>query len=167
MTNIEKIIENGEIGLFKELQKGNNVTFCNRFGIPMRADTSYDLEKWMLEEAKDDIDIEIEKFIEAFANYGYDAVKCFRDDCSYWFAFILFKRFETLAEKPVIEYSQASNHFVTKINGKLYDITGDVTNIFNQPHQQTTTWNYFQLSEPALAEKIVASYINKTKRPEK
>lgn len=52
MTNIERLAANGEIGLLVAMQKGNNETFCKRFGIPMRADTSYDLESWLFAPAE-------------------------------------------------------------------------------------------------------------------
>ena len=53
MTNIERIAADGELGLFVEMRKGNNEVFCERFGVPMRADTSYDLEAWMFAESED------------------------------------------------------------------------------------------------------------------
>ena len=55
MTNIEKIIAEGNLGLFMTMRKGNNVVFCRRFGIPMHVDTSYNLGEWMLSECKSDI----------------------------------------------------------------------------------------------------------------
>lgn len=54
MTNIEKIIADGELEFFKIMQKGNNVAFCTRFGIPMNVDTSYNLGEWMLEEYEEE-----------------------------------------------------------------------------------------------------------------
>ena len=53
MTNIEKLAANGEIGLLVAMRKGNNDTFCKRFGIPIKADGSYDLESWLFEEAEE------------------------------------------------------------------------------------------------------------------
>lgn len=54
MTNIEKIIADGKLELFKIMQKGDNVTFCQRFNIPMHVDTSYNLGEWMLDEYVED-----------------------------------------------------------------------------------------------------------------
>ena len=45
--------------------------------------------------------------------------------CCYWFAFILSNRF--YAEYPEIMYEPVEGHFVTKINGRYYDVRGDVT----------------------------------------
>ena len=50
MTNIEKIAADGKLGVFVAMRKGDNDVFCKRFNIPMRPDTSYDLEKWMFDE---------------------------------------------------------------------------------------------------------------------
>lgn len=46
--------------------------------------------------------------------------------CCFWFATILSIRFggETI-------YSPIENHFVQKINDRLYDVRGDVTDLYN------------------------------------
>ena len=47
----------------------------------------------------------------------------FLNGCCYWFAFILCNRFP----EAVMMYDPVINHFVTQIDGRLYDITGEVT----------------------------------------
>lgn len=42
--------------------------------------------------------------------------------CCYWFAFILKERFN-----GQIYYNPIENHFATKINGDLYDVSGEIT----------------------------------------
>ena len=49
----------------------------------------------------------------------------FNGDCSYWFAVILFFRF--IRDKAEIVYDEKINHFATKIEDRVYDISGDVT----------------------------------------
>lgn len=46
--------------------------------------------------------------------------------CCYWFAKILYDRF-SMTHGAAIVYDEVENHFGTKINGRVYDITGDVT----------------------------------------
>ena len=62
---------------------------------------------------------EILGFIGRFA--GSETV--FTSGCCYWFAHILASRFTD----AVIVLAVIENHFVTRISGRLYDVTGDVT----------------------------------------
>ena len=50
MTNLERIVKDGDLGLLQEMRKGDNKAFCDRFGVPMRADGGYDLEPWLFDE---------------------------------------------------------------------------------------------------------------------
>lgn len=51
------------------------------------------------------------------------ARKTFTSGCCYWFAYILCTRFpEGETVLSVVE-----NHFLARISGRLYDVTGDVT----------------------------------------
>ena len=50
----------------------------------------------------------------------------FTRSCCYWFAAVLFGRF--IRDGATIMYDEAANHFGTRIKGRVYDITGDVTN---------------------------------------
>lgn len=58
-------------------------------------------------------------FIKHFQNEG--TIKTFTEGCCYWFAHILKERFSGL-----IYYNPVENHFATKIDGSLYDITGEL-----------------------------------------
>lgn len=51
----------------------------------------------------------------------------FTSGCCYWFAYILCGRFP----EAKLMYDLAANHFVAEIGGKLYDITGEVTDQYN------------------------------------
>lgn len=65
---------------------------------------------------------DINHFLSRFHD-SKDVDTVFTCGCCYWFALILHCRFP----ESVIMYDQAANHFVTLIDGRLYDITGDVT----------------------------------------
>lgn len=68
--------------------------------------------------------IEILKFIDRFR--GSESV--FLRGCCYWFARILSERF--LDYRPVILHDPVQGHFVTRIGGNLYDVRGDVTDLY-------------------------------------
>lgn len=72
----------------------------------------------------------VSSFIGRFTRSGkYDQViEAFTCGCCYWFADILAKRFAN--DNAEIMYDQVINHFGTQINGRVYDITGDVTDNF-------------------------------------
>ena len=70
---------------------------------------------------------EIADFLHRFHLGGGDVDTVFTCGCCYWFAEILCKRFPN----SVMMYDQVANHFVVEIEGRLYDITGDVTEKYN------------------------------------
>ena len=59
------------------------------------------------------------RFIRRF----FGSEQTFTSGCCYWFAYILTSRFED----GEIVLAVIENHFLTRIHGRLYDITGDVT----------------------------------------
>jgi len=67
------------------------------------------------------------RFINVFtsSNKNKEVVEIFTNQCSYWFASILFRRF--IKEGATIMYDRTKQHFGTQINGMVYDATGDVT----------------------------------------
>lgn len=74
------------------------------------------------------MDEDIHKFLERF--HSYDKIDdVFTRGCCYWFAAILFRRF--IRESAEIVYDQIANHFGTRIKGRVYDITGDVTDNYH------------------------------------
>lgn len=66
----------------------------------------------------------VDKFIGRF-HENETTSDTFQYGCCYWFAYILFRRF--LTEEAKIMYDEVANHFGTRVYGKVYDITGDVT----------------------------------------
>jgi len=73
----------------------------------------------------------VNSFISRFTGSGkYEQViEAFTCGCCYWFADILAKRF--YKDGPEIMYDQVINHFGTQICGRVYDITGDVTDDYD------------------------------------
>ena len=66
---------------------------------------------------------EVEKFIARFQSP--ETIEVFSDNCSYWFAVILHRRFIRSGAK--VMFCVESSLFGTLINGKVYGIKGDVT----------------------------------------
>lgn len=66
----------------------------------------------------------INNFLRKF-HVSTDVDEVFSGDCCYWFAVILFRRF--IKDGAEIVCSTKDSHFGTKIHGRVYDITGDVT----------------------------------------
>lgn len=67
---------------------------------------------------------DVENFLKRFhSSENVDEV--FTCGCCYWFAAVLFGRF--IRDGATIMYDEVANHFGTRIKGRVYDITGDVT----------------------------------------
>lgn len=71
---------------------------------------------------------EVISFIARFRNLSDtdEIVDVFTRGCCYWFAFILCERFG-----GAMMYDPVANHFAAGIGGRIYDITGDVTEKMN------------------------------------
>ena len=92
----------------------------------------------------------VNTFIKRF-HFSNDIDEIFTCGCCYWFAMILSKRFAE--EGAVIVYDEIANHFGTQINGKVYDITGDVTEQYHW-----IKWD--DLDDELLRERIIRDCIN-------
>lgn len=91
----------------------------------------------------------VDKFLERF-HENETTTDTFLLSCSYWFAFILFRRF--LKEGAKIMYDKSKNHFGTKICGRVYDITGDVTEKY-----RWIPWE--KIDDPLLRERVTKDCI--------
>lgn len=69
---------------------------------------------------------EIAGFLQRFHIGDVDTV--FTCGCCYWFSLVLCLRFQGRSR---MMYDQVENHFATEVDGRLYDITGDVTGKYN------------------------------------
>lgn len=67
----------------------------------------------------------IGRFSHDYKEPRQQVIKCFTEGACYWFAFILKTRFAEYNPEIVIDL--VANHFGCRINGAVYDITGEVT----------------------------------------
>ena len=86
-------------------------------------------------------------YIKQFRDLG--AENCFANGMCYHFTVLLRQRFCS-AHCPIL-YDQVANHFATLIEGRIYDITGDITE--NQEYHWER-WNDIHQKDPALEKRI-------------
>ena len=88
-------------------------------------------------------------FIRQFTRNGKreQVVECFTTGCCYYFAQALMLRFQIW--EPTMMYAEVENHFGCRINGRVYDIQGDVTDKF-----PWITWEEYCQKEPKHAKHI-------------
>lgn len=84
------------------------------------------------------------KFISRFTGNGHreEVIDCFMNGCCYWFAKVLAERFKECA--PLLMYAPVEGHFGALVGGRVYDITGDVTERYNW-----VGWDQYRRSEPS------------------
>ena len=80
-----------------------------------------------------------------------DVDSVFTKGCCYWFAVILTHRFPN----SHIVYDPVLNHFAAKIDGRIFDITGDVT---DKSASGWTAWDSY--ADLAHRRRIVRDCIN-------
>ena len=71
--------------------------------------------------------------------------------CCYWFADMLCRRFPN--KDPAVMYDEVANHFGARLNGRVFDISGDVTDQYDWQ-----VWD--QLPDLALRSRIIRDCIN-------
>jgi len=92
---------------------------------------------------------DVENFLKRF-HLSENVDEVFTCGCCYWFAAVLFGRF--IRDGATIMYDEVANHFGTRIKGKVYDITGDVTNKY-----KWVPWE--SITDGSLRERIVRDCI--------
>lgn len=95
-------------------------------------------------------------FIRQFQDFGPQVVNCFSNGMCYQFMTILRKRFGPFCTTPV--YDEVVNHFATEIDGRIYDITGDITD--NQEYHWKR-WTIVVAEDYKHAERIRRDCIDK------
>lgn len=88
------------------------------------------------------------KFIDRFQNDG--TITAFTSGCCYWFAKTLEIRFD-----GEIVYNPVANHFATKIQNSVFDITGEIDG-----WSDFVGWKEYQLMEPLQSARIKKNCIN-------
>ena len=95
---------------------------------------------------------EILAFIQKFHNEG--TIKTFTEGCCYWFAHILCERFRSYDVSTSLAYNQIKGHFAAIINGRFYDITGEIPSSY-----EWDTWESFKQKEPMYAQTVIRDCI--------
>ena len=98
----------------------------------------------------------IENFVHQFNAFGDDVRKCFSYGMCYHFALILHIRFRDEDAHKV--YDPINNHFAVRINGRIYDITGDIT---DSTIYTWADWSSFRHQDPKLTERIIRDCVRK------
>lgn len=93
-------------------------------------------------------------FIEQFRELG--AENCFSNGMCYYFTVILRTRFGGYSTKRL--YDPVANHFATQIDGRIYDITGDIT---DEPDHKWIEWMAYQRIDSTHARRIERDCITK------
>ena len=99
---------------------------------------------------------EILHFISRFTdrNRRPQVITTFTQGCCYWFAYILCRRFESPFNNTDIAYDPIVNHFGCRINGRVYDITGDCTDQYSWKD-----WMDVYISDTLAGDRIIRDCI--------
>ena len=98
----------------------------------------------------------VEEFINDMKGKHAEAMEdVFGHGYCYWFAVILCERFD-----GEMFYLEVDNHWIVRIKGKFYDITGEVSG------EGAERWSEFVLRDPALRKRLYRDCIWKAKNPE-
>lgn len=93
-----------------------------------------------------------------FIGHFRKAAETFTTGCCYWFAYILKGRFP---EAELI-YLPVTGHFASRIGGRLYDATGDVTEVFADEMQ--IPWDGMDAFDSNVRKSVERDVIFKRKR---
>ena len=101
------------------------------------------------------------KFIASFTNNGkrQEVIHMFSCGCCYWFAEILWNRFalEVVNTNCDIVYDPIINHWGCRIDDRIYDITGDIT---DNKEYCWENWNKFMFQDISLTKRLLRDCIN-------
>ena len=103
-------------------------------------------------ETKQDI---ILNFIEQFQKFGPQVVDCFSNGMCYHFTILLQARF---GDDCGVLYDPIINHFATEIDGRIYDITGDITDNSDYHFEY---WASYKYKDPKETERIYRDCVYK------
>lgn len=101
------------------------------------------------------------KFIARFTNNGkrQEVIDTFSCGCCYWFAEVLWNRFalEVVDTNCDIVYDSIINHWACRIDDRIYDITGDIT---DNKEYCWKDWNKFMFQDISLTKRLLRDCIN-------
>ena len=98
----------------------------------------------------------IENYIKQFRDFGPQVIDCFSNGMCYQFMTILRKRFGPFCTTPL--YDEVINHFATEIDGRIYDITGDIT---DDPQYHWERWTAVCAEDSKHASRIYHDCVDK------
>lgn len=93
--------------------------------------------------------------IKLFIGEFWQAKTTFTTGCCYWFAHILNTRFG-----GVTMYDVVDNHFVQRIGGRLYDVTGDVTDKYEHS-KYLIPWSEMERYDASQYRRVVRDCVEK------
>ena len=91
----------------------------------------------------------IEDFINQFTAFGPDVRRCFSHGMCYHFATILMMRFRD--EHVALLIDTENHHFAARINDRIYDVTGDIT---EETIYSWIEWNTLYYRDPSFANRV-------------
>lgn len=91
----------------------------------------------------------VPRFIDRFTDHGrkQEVIDTFSNGCCYWFAKILTERFRNDTPYCWLVYDDVANHWGAQIDGRVYDITGDVSYLYNWRKWDIVMWEDELLTE--------------------
>jgi hypothetical protein len=94
-------------------------------------------------------------YINQFRQFGPEVIEyCFSSGMCWQFSTLLAIRFRPNSRKV---YDPIVNHFATEIDGRIYDIRGDITDL---PYQWEY-WDTYRLQDPKHTKRIVRDCVRK------
>jgi hypothetical protein len=94
-------------------------------------------------------------FIHQFTSFGPAVADCFSNGMCYHFTLIMCARFGHVARRV---YDPIINHFAVEINGRIYDITGDIT---SKSEYKWKYWDIYQYEDPRHTQRIIRDCFRK------
>lgn len=95
-----------------------------------------------------------------FIGHFKEAQDTFLYGMCYWFAYILWGRFG-----GTMMYEQVDNHFVQEIGGRLYDVSGDVTELYGSS-AYLMRWADMEGYDPSLYRRLLRDCVRKERWPQ-
>ena len=94
-------------------------------------------------------------YIHQFSVYGPEVVECFSRGMCYQFTLIMCARFGHSARRV---YDPVINHFAVEIDGRIYDITGDIT---DNKRYVWEYWDTYQYKDSLHTKRIIRDCFRK------
>lgn len=97
----------------------------------------------------------VNNYIKQFTVYGPAVEECFRFGMCYQFSELLCARFRYVSRRV---YDPVINHFAVEIDGRIYDVTGDIT---DNKGYRWEYWDVYQYQDSLHTKHIIRDCIRK------